>query len=302
MEKEIVGSHPYSQHSSFITGVAISENEGWIVMAMDHMVEQEQPNAVFGYLKGPDIEVKHAVGFNTKFAGVLPGSGRDLIAVGEDGDVVVISQSGMVSEDVITVNGMPPGVLARGTIVDGQVVMVGMGGRVCRREPTGAWVAMEDGLPSEPDDLTGFWGIAGDSLSSLYAVGFDGAAWKYDGSRWHEMPQPTEDILTAVCVADDRSVYAVGREGEMYRAVNDEWQALETECYEDLWSVTCFQGEIYAASLYHLYKLNPAGALEAIDPLGCPCYGPFSACPQALWTVGQKAVLSYDRKEWAHLA
>ena len=297
-----MGSHPYTQHSSFIDGVAISEDAGWIVMAMDHMVEQDQPNSVFGYLKGPDLEVKHAVDFITKFTGVLPGSGHDLIAVGEYGDVAVISQSGLVSEDVITVNGMPPGVLARGTIVDGRVVMVGMGGRVCRREPTGAWITMEDGLPSGRKALTGFCGIAGDSLSSLYAVGFDGAAWKYDGSRWHAMPRPTKDMLTAVCVADDHSVYAVGREGEVYRAANDKWRKLNSECYEDLWSVTCFKGEIYAASLYHLYKLNQAGALEAIDPLGCPCYGPFSACPRALWTIGQKAVLSHAGKEWAQLA
>ena len=297
-----MGSHPYSQHSSFITGVAVSEDEGWIVRAMDHLVERDQENAVFLYLKGSDLEAKHAVDFNTKFAGVLTGQGNDLIAVGEDGNVVVISQSGPVSEDVITIDGTTPGPLTRGLIVDGQVVMAGMGGHVYRREPTGMWVTMEDGLPSGRKALTGFWGIAGDSLSRLYAVGFGGAAWKYDGSKWHAMPQPTRDILTAVCVADDHSVYAVGQAGELYRATDDSWEKLESECYDDLWSVTCFNGETYAASLYHLYRLNQAGVLAAIDPLGCPCYGPFTACSQALWTIGQKAVLSYNRKEWVQLA
>jgi hypothetical protein len=109
-------------------------------------------------------------------------------------------------------------------------------------------------------------------------------------------------MLTAVRVADDDSVYAVGRDGGLCRATKDHWRALPSECFEDLWSVTCFRGEIYSASLWHLYRLNQAGELEVIDPLGCPCYGPFSTCPQALWSIGEKAVLSYNGNEWTQLA
>jgi hypothetical protein len=303
-----MGSHPYSQHSSYITGAAIHDAEGWIVMAMDHLVEQNHPNAVFLYLKGTDLEVKHSVDFKTRFAGLLPRSPDDLIAVGELGNFVVVSQAaGLVIDDIINVNGVTPesrsrGPLTTGMVVDGRVVMVGMSKQVYCREPNGSWIIMENGIPAPSKIITGFEGIAGKSLSALYAVGWEGEIWKYDGSSWSAMSSPTNDLLTAVCVAEDDRVYAVGREGALFRATNDQWEALDSEIADDLWSIISFKGEIYAASLYHLYRLNPAGALDVVDPLGCPCYGPFSTCQQALWSIGQKAVLSYNGKDWNQIA
>lgn len=302
-----MGSHPYSKHSSYVTGAAVSADEGWVVMVMDHMAEQGDPNSVFLYLKYPDLEMKHSADFKTRFAGLLPGSPNHLIAIGEVGNVVVVSQAGLVSDDFITVSGLTPetrgkGPLRSGAIVDGRVVMVGMDKQVYCREPSGAWIIMENGLPSGSADVTGFEGVAGKSLSALYAAGWDGEIWKYDGSRWNAMASPTNDILTAVCVADDDRVYAVGREGALFRATNDQWEALDSEIFDDLWAITSFRGEIYAASLYHLYKLKPSGALDLIDPLGCPCYGPFPKCPDALWTIGQKAILSFNGKDWTQLA
>ena len=302
-----MGSHPYSQNFSYITGAAIGEAEGWMVMAMDHLVEQDQPNAVFASLKGTNLDVRHVVNFKTRFAALLPGSGNDLIAVGELGNVVVVSPAGLVSDDVITVNGVTRetrggGSLTSGTVVDGRVVIVGMNKQVYCREPNGTWVIMENGLPTGSTEITGFEDVAGKHLRALYAVGWEGEIWKYDGSIWSTMSSPTNDILTAVCVADDDRVYAVGREGALFRATNDQWEALDSEIGDDLWSIVCFRGEIYAASLYHLYRLNAANALDAIDPLGCDCYGPFSTCEQALWSIGQKAVLSYNGKDWTHIA
>jgi hypothetical protein len=300
-----MGSHPYSQHFSYVIGAPIGADEGWIVMAMDHLDEQEQPNAVFASLQGTNLDVRHVVNFKTRFAALLPGSGNDLIAVGELGNVVVVSPAGLVSEDVITINGVTPetrGALRYGTVVDGRVVMVGMGKRVYCREPNGTWVIMENGLPSGSKEVTGFEEVAGKHLGALYAVGWRGEIWKYDGSIWSAMSSPTNILLTAVCVADDDRVYAVGLQGALFRATNDQWEALDSEIHDDLLSIVCFRGEIYAASLYHLYRLNAANVLDRIDPLGSDCYGPLSTCEQALWTVGQKAVLSYNGKDWAHIA
>src|SRR5688572_28058323 len=162
-----MGSHPYSQHSSYITGAALSGAEGWLVMAMDHLVEQDIANAVFLYLKGTDIEVRHAADFKTRFCGLLPDSSSDLIALGEYGEIVVVSHTGAVSEDTINANGVSPesrGPLTRGAIIENRVVMVGMNRQVYRREPTGAWVVMEDGLPLESTQISGLFGVAGTSL------------------------------------------------------------------------------------------------------------------------------------------
>ena len=302
-----MGQHPYSQHLSYINGAAIGEAEGWMVMAMDHMVEQDQPHAVFATLMGTNLDVRHVVNFKTRFAALLPGSSNDLIAVGEVGNVVVVSPTGVVSEDVITINGVTvenrgEGPLTSGAIVDGRVVMVGMGKAVYCREPNGTWVIMENGLPAASTQTTGFESVAGKHLAALYAVGWRGEIWKYNGSIWSAMSSPTNLLLTAVCVADDDRVYAVGREGVLFRATNDQWEALDSEIYDDLWSIVSFRGEIYAASLYHLYRLNAAGALDEIDPLGLDCYGPLPTCEQALWSVGQKAVLSYNGKDWIQIA
>jgi hypothetical protein len=274
-------------------------------MAMDHLVEQDIANAVFLYLKGTDIELRHAADFKTRFCGLLPDSSNDLIAVGEYGEVVVVSQTGAVSEDIINANGVSPegrGPLTRGAIIEDRVVMVGMDRQVYRREPTGAWVVMEDGLPPESTQISGLTGVAGPSLSSLYAVGCDGEIWKFDGSRWSAMASPTKLMLTAVCVADDDRVYACGGHRAVSRATNDQWETVATDCWHDLWSIVCFNSEIFAAGLRRLYRLNAADELELVDAAGCDSFGTFAKSKDALWSIGAKAVISYDGKDWTQLA
>lgn len=273
-------------------------------MAMDHLVEQDIENGVFLYLKDTEIELRHAWDFKTRFCGLPPNTGDDLIAVGEYGQVVVISQNGAATDDTINANGVSPegrGPLCGGIVVEDSVVMVGMDRQVYRREPTGAWIVMEAGLPAS-DQVTGFNGVAGSSLSSLYAVGWDGEIWKFDGSRWTPMASSTHWILTAVCVADDGRVYSCGQNGSVLRATNDRWEALKTGRGDDLWSIECFQGEIFAASLWHVYRLNAADELELVDAAGGQPFGTLAKCKDALWWIGAKAVMSYDGEDWNQIA
>jgi hypothetical protein len=273
-------------------------------MAMDHLVEQDIENGVVLYLKDTGLEMRRAWDFKTRFCGLLPNTGDDLIAVGEYGQVVMISQNGAATDDTINASGVSPegrGPLCRGVVIEDSVVMVGMNRQVYRRDPTGEWIVMEAGLPAS-DQVTGFNGVAGSSLSSLYAVGWDGEIWKFDGSRWNPMVSPTHWILTAVCVADDGRVYSCGQNGSVLRATNDRWEALKTECWDDLWAIECFQGEIFAAGLRRLWRLNAADELDLVDAAECESFGTFAKCKGALWSIGAKAVMSYDGKDWNQLA
>ncbi len=53
----------------------------------------------------------------------------------------------------------------------------------------------------------GFEAIDGYSSEALYAVGWAGEVWKFDGAKWSQAPKLTDAVLTAVCCAPDNVVY-----------------------------------------------------------------------------------------------
>src|SRR5262249_4982557 len=77
--------------------------------------------------------------------------------------------------------------------IGGQVYVVGMGREVFRRRAPNVWEWCGRGSAdnSTVDPMGGFLDIDGFGPESMYAVGFRGEIWHYDGALWKQIDSPT---------------------------------------------------------------------------------------------------------------
>ena len=64
-------------------------------------------------------------------------------------------------------------------------------------------------------------------LKQIYAAGWEGEIWHYDGNRWSSICSPTNIILNDICCAGDGNVYAGGRVGMLIVCRRDHWKVID---------------------------------------------------------------------------
>jgi hypothetical protein len=102
------------------------------------------------------------------------------------------------------------------------IFAAGLGGVVHHQEQGGKWTA--DKLPTAAS-INALWGSDGDNV---YAVG-TGAAARFNGVEWKEMPLPAEvkgASLLSLCGTSATELYAGGATGELLRHSGGSWQAI----------------------------------------------------------------------------
>jgi hypothetical protein len=221
-----------------------------------------------------------------------------MVAIGENGEVLTFV-GGKRTEEKIT---PPPSVLRGIGVVDGLPVACGMKRQVYRRTGDNAWTVMN--APPPPDgENAGFEAIAGYSGKEMYAVGWKGEIWEWDGSQWLKREGPTNLILTGVCCADDGNVYICGQHGTLIRGRHDAWDTVDLGDFtRDLWDIHWFDGKVYLATVTDLYTYSAAG-LAPVDFGPDPpatCYRLTSA-EGVLWSVGASDIFSFDGGQWTRV-
>src|SRR6185503_15317713 len=102
-----------------------------------------------------------------------------LIVVGEDGDVVAYAGGTSVDEVI-----KPAPVLIRNArTIEGQVYACGMKRQVYRRTGERTWKDVSAPF-AKPKEKVGFVAIDGFSRAEIYAVGWKGEIWQYNGKKW----------------------------------------------------------------------------------------------------------------------
>jgi len=222
------------------------------------------------------------------------------IAIGEVGFVEVFGGGQIIEEQPITKSEV---ILreVRG-IAKGRAYAVGPAHKVFRRDAPNQWKDISAPFP-KIDDLmdAGFESIDGFSETDIYAVGWGGDIWHYNGKIWTQIESPTNLALYKVRCGEDGYVYACGQIGILLRGKGNQWSIIKHDTTEeDFWGCEWFNGKLYIATLHLLYVLEN-GELKLVDygdelpPT--TCYH-LSSADGIMWSIGAKDVMEYDGKKW----
>lgn len=228
------------------------------------------------------------------------------LALGTDGSVRA-SGGGVVREEApIASCGVDP--RTRGPlreirgIAQGRAYAVGAGRQAYLREDDGQWrcidsSAQEGGVPVAD---ASFESIDGFSEQEIYAVGWEGEIWQYDGDRFTQRASPTGLALHKVRCAPDGHAYACGQLGTLLRGRNDRWEIIEHDSTrEDLWGMEFFNDHLYVSSTRFVYRLEN-GRLQSVDfgdDIPGTCYH-LSAADGIMWSIGAKDLMEFDGNAW----
>jgi hypothetical protein len=219
-----------------------------------------------------------------------------MVLVGEDGDVATYVGGKSGKESLKP----EPKLIRNARAIDGYVYACGMLRQVYRRAGERKWVDISAPAPKK-DEEVGFEAIDGFDEKEIYAVGWQGEIWQYDGKKWKDRTSPTNVILAAVCCAGDDYVYAAGQQGVMLRGRNAEWELIEweEEVDADLWDLCWFENKLYVASATQLFTLE-GNNLVAVDfgELEAPTCFSLTTADGVLWSIGKDDVASFDGTTW----
>ena len=226
---------------------------------------------------------------------------QQLVAVGRFGHYLVLGQGDQIEGHIVAAKKGRRTQPFRGVRdIAGTAYAVGMGGQVYRRDGLQAWTRLDRGLPSTVD-LEAIHGFAEDEI---YAVGWKGALWRFDGTKWTQIDSPTNLILTGVFCADDGNVYVCGQIGTVLRGRNDRWETIKHNSTEvDFWNLEWFNESLYISSTQFLFTLEKDDTLKLElfggDPPSSRLH--LNACDGVMWSIGASDVMAFDGKNWSRI-
>lgn len=191
--------------------------------------------------------------------------------------------------------------------IGASLFVVGMRRQVYKRRlDQRVWTRIDDGvfIPISDEAEEGFLAVDGFTESEIYAAGFEGEIWWYDGSTWSKVQTPTNLRLEGVCCLSSGRVITVGEAGVILTGRRDQWSSIEqTDVESDLVSVAEFQDQVYVCSEEEGVFLLQDGRLIKCDT-GVEedvSFQRLRATPSQLLAVAESAALIFDGNRWQPL-
>jgi hypothetical protein len=292
---------------SYISGAVRSSTMTYLAMVGDEAAEERVPQTLFVLWEPTEWFHCEARRWNLAGIAVAKQPIEQMIAIGEWGDVFCIGSGDEHDEHVASGQRGPKdrGPMRGVRRIGKRIYAVGMDRQVYRRKAANRWADIGPPTPAaQPADaVSGFEAIDGFDEKDIYAVGWDGEIWHYDGKKWRRLPSATNLLLVAVCCAGDGFVYASGREGLLLRGRDQQWEVIDLPgTTPDFWSLAWFDGRLYVSSMYRLFTFEN-GALAVVDTGAerAKTYHRLSAEDGVLWSIGAKDVLAFDGKTWTRI-
>jgi len=170
---------------------------------------------------------------------------------------------------------------------------------VYRLDQLTRWTCIDEELPRSFD----IQAIHGFSGSDIYAVGFAGELWYFNGQTWMKRELATNVNLTCVKCAGDETVYIGGHDGILIRGREDRWELIDqVETTDDVWDIEWFEGQLYVSTMSTVYRLNE----EELEPVGFgddppkSCYH-LSTAKGVMWSIGEYDIMSFDDQSWTRI-
>ncbi len=292
---------------SFNTGAVFSASRSYFVLTDDALAQDQMEHAFFLHWDSGNWGSADVL-WSSPSVTVVDQPKRQIVAIGEWGEVKVFGSGELFEEEVVDGESRPK---ERGTLrcvrtIGGVAYAVGMDRQVYRRDGEKKWTCIDATMRPKQEDgkVAGFEGIDGFDGQDIYTVGWRGVIWHFDGSTWKQEDSPTNIILTNVCCAGDGNVYACGRRGLLLRGRSGHgWEAIDhTETNQDFWGLAWYKGQLYVASNKRIYTLSD----EALDPVDMG--EDFAESCRHLRTgdgilvsIGAKDIMSFDGTTWTRI-
>lgn len=180
-------------------------------------------------------------------------------------------------------------------MIGSRVYAAGMARRVYRREVPGRWAAIDNGVyvpRGQRDRGVGFNAIDGVAEDAIFAVGYQGEIWRYDGANWQQIESPTNVALTTVRCLDRDRQFAAGLAGVLLRGANSNWEPIAQDVTDgDFWGMTVFQNQVYVAGYEGVFRIEGDGVVPIPLDLGPEFTTAYlDANDGVMWSVGQKHI------------
>lgn len=229
-----------------------------------------------------------------------------LLCLGEKGQVKLAKKDGFESEEIDSSENGPAyfGALRDMRKIGEHIYVVGMRRQVFRRSEMGdVWKRIDKRVLVEKseDSYAGFNSVDGFNEKDIYAVGWMGEIWRYDGEVWHECVSPTNVKLQAVKCAPDGFVYCVGQSGVILKGRNDEWEIINQSLTKDqFWCVEWFKDKSWLSTKNELFVLenDELQKIKIFDEQP-QSFGWLHANDGVMWSVGNGHIFTTnDGKQW----
>lgn len=287
----------FAARREFIRGATSRPEMVCILSKGKALIEKDiSHTSVVGIYQGEWMDVVDTVWDASAIAFARAPSGRYVI-VGEDGDVAVYLGAGKTASESIS---PAPTLIRNATTIEGYVYVCGMKRQAYARVDDGRWVDLSAPFPAA-DETAGFEAIDGYARNEIYAAGWSGEVWEFDGTRWTDRSGLTSLILTSVCCAPDGTVYVGGQQGTLLTGRHDAWQIMQRDdgVEHDIWDVHWFMDRLYVATVSTLYTLQGRSLVPVnFGEAGTPTCFNLTSSGGTLWSIGHNDVASFDGATW----
>lgn len=223
------------------------------------------------------------------------------VLLGEEGNVCLLGGGRQDEEQIGREVRFP--LAGFGSVAD-QAYAVGMGRQVYLREQSGRWTAQHGQmLSTQPPGAVGLQTIVGSRADDVFAAGWGGEIWHFDGNRWAQEDSPTNHILGAGTLVSDGGIVFCGRNGTIVSGKKGMWRVLEAGEIDDLWSVVEYRGDLYFSSQTGLYRLS-GESLEPVVPELDNARGTYYRLQVVnghLFSFGERDILIFDGSAWSRV-
>lgn len=290
----------FTRPLEFIRGAARFRDLVYIIAKSKEIVELDVSHSILVAVDHDNWGAATDTEWDATAIAVAQHPAQVVVMVGEDGDVVTYASGRSTSERL-----NPDPVLIRNAhAIAGNVFACGMKRQVFERIGNNNWRDISAPFPLK-DEISGFEAIDGYSTTEIYAVGWSGEIWQYDGSQWVDRSGDTNLILTSVCCAPDGVVYVAGQQGMMLKGRGDAWERIQwdDEIDTDFWDLCFFGDTLYVATMTALYTLKGTQLVPVDfgDAEITTCFS-LTYAEGKLWSIGRDNVASFDGRQWVRFA
>jgi len=193
--------------------------------------------------------------------------------------------------------------------IGSSLYVCGSNRQVYRRGEEGQWVHVDQDilLPSGDTSMRCFMDIAGLSENAIYAVGYHGEVFYFDGNRWASIDTRRDEDLFKIKIVSEEEVYVVGANGTLlkgnYRDGFVDLSAIEDN--QRFTGIEVFEGRAFLASNLGLFVFDPAQ--KKISPYRTGLVPELTDChvlearDGVMWSIGFKDIASFDGNGWTRL-